>query len=148
MLTRKQWGKDRPPTGQFDGYSPQQPQTPSFPQASPGYGFPQYGGGPGAMTPQGAPQSANSANSMPAYPPSHQSPMGGPSPGARNWTQPPGSYGGPGMTPQGYGGVQMPASAGGYGRTDQNPSAGWGPQSAGAFPSNPPSNSFGVGYQG
>lgn len=142
------WGKDRPPTGQFDGYSPQQPQTPSFPQASPGYGFPQYGGGPGAMTPQGAPHSSNSANSMSAYPPNHQSPMGGPSPGGRNWNQPQGGFGGPGMTPQGYGNVQMPASAGGYGRGDQNSSGGWGPQSAGGFPSNAPSNNFGGGYQG
>lgn len=75
--------------------------------------------------------------------------MGGPSPGGRNWSQPQGSFGGPGMTPQGYGNVQMSASAGGYGRGDQNSSGGWGgPQSAGGFPSNAPSNNFGGGYQG
>ncbi|KAK5204014.1 E3 ubiquitin-protein ligase pub1 [Exophiala xenobiotica] len=49
------WGKDRPPTGQFDAYSPQtsigSATTPGgYNPASP-Y-FPQYGG-PGPMTPQG-----------------------------------------------------------------------------------------------
>ena len=52
---RSQWGKDRPPTGQFDGYSPQA-QTPGFPPTPGGYHqFPQYGppsGGP--MSPQGS----------------------------------------------------------------------------------------------
>ncbi|KAL9622162.1 MAG: hypothetical protein Q9160_003505 [Pyrenula sp. 1 TL-2023] len=50
------WGKDRPPTGQFDNYSPQTAATPGGynTQASP-YGFPQYGGPTpgGPMTPQG-----------------------------------------------------------------------------------------------
>lgn len=100
------------------------------------------------MTPQGGPHSSNSANSMSAYPPTHQSPMGGPSPGNRNWNQAQGGFGGPGMTPQGYGNVQMPGSAGGYGRGDQQHSSGnWAPQSAGGFPSNTPSNNFGA-YQG
>lgn len=47
------WGKDRPPTGQFDGYSPpSQPQSayPPTPQTF----FPQYGQ-PTAMSPQGEP---------------------------------------------------------------------------------------------
>lgn len=44
------WGKDRPPTGQFDGYSPAQPQSayPPTPQTF----FPQYGQ-PNPMSPQG-----------------------------------------------------------------------------------------------
>ena len=41
---RPSLGKHRPPIGQLDGYSPQQPPTPSYSQASPAYGFPQYGG--------------------------------------------------------------------------------------------------------
>jgi nucleolysin TIA-1/TIAR len=47
------WGKDRPPTGQFDGFNPQQAGNSGF-NAAP-Y-FPQYGGpgGPGGpMSPQG-----------------------------------------------------------------------------------------------
>ncbi|KAI9671422.1 MAG: hypothetical protein M1831_004331 [Alyxoria varia] len=43
------WGKDRPPTGQFDGYSPQTPGFGTAPQPF----FPQYGGPGGpAMSPQ------------------------------------------------------------------------------------------------
>ena len=68
------WGKDRPPSGQFDGYSPQQPQTPNYSQASPAYGFPQYGG-PQAMTPQGG---SYSAGLISGYP-NQQSPIGCPS---------------------------------------------------------------------
>ncbi|MCJ1375162.1 hypothetical protein MMC20_006396 [Loxospora ochrophaea] len=138
------WGKDRPPTGQYDGFSPQQPQTPNYPQTSPGYTFPQYGGPAGPMTPQGGPHSSTSMNSMSGYPANHQSP--GPSPASRNWPQSQGNFGGPGMPPQGYGNMQMPGSAGGYGPTDQN-SAGssWGPPSAGGFSRNPPAGNFG-GY--
>lgn len=44
-----QWGKDRPPTGQFDGFSPAQAQS-AYPQ-SPAAFFPQYGQ-PGPMSPQ------------------------------------------------------------------------------------------------
>ncbi|KAL8651848.1 MAG: hypothetical protein Q9226_004521 [Calogaya cf. arnoldii] len=150
------WGKDRPPTGQFEGYSPQQPQTPGYPpQASPAYSFPQYGG-PSPMTPQGGPHSG-SAGPMSGYPHSHHSPMGGPGPGpagAPNWNQPQGGYGGPGMSPAyqqmpgGQGG--MPHSAGGYGRNDRN-GGGWGgPASAGGYPPNqapPPNQGYG-GYHG
>ncbi|KAL8724185.1 MAG: hypothetical protein Q9181_006940 [Wetmoreana brouardii] len=144
------WGKDRPPTGQFDGYSPQQPQTPGYPQPSPAYSFPQYGG-PSPMTPQGGPHSA-SGGPMPGYP-QHQSPMAGPSPGGANWNQgPQGGYGGPGMSPGyqmpgGQGG--MPPSAGGYGRGGDRSGGGWGgPPSAGGYPSNgPPGQGYG-GYHG
>ncbi|KAI4183835.1 MAG: hypothetical protein L6R41_005158 [Letrouitia leprolyta] len=151
------WGKDRPPTGQFDGYSPQQPpNTPGYPpQVSPAYSFPQYGGGPSPMTPQGGPHSA-SGGPMPGYPPPHQSPMGGPgpSPGGPNWSQPQGGYGGPAMgqgyqMPGGQGG--MPPSAGGYGRGDRS-GGGWGgpggPPSAGGYPSNPPPGQGYGGYHG
>ena len=45
------WGKDRPPTGQFDGYSPAaQPQS-AYPPTPQAY-FPQYGQ-PNPMSPQG-----------------------------------------------------------------------------------------------
>ena len=47
-----QWGKDRPPTGQFDAFSPS-PATPGgFGQQQQQPFFPQYGG-PTPMTPQG-----------------------------------------------------------------------------------------------
>lgn len=140
------WGKDRPPTGQFDGYSPQQPQTPSYSQASPAYGFPQYGG-PQAMTPQGGP---HSAGPMPGYP-NQQSPMGAPSPAGRgNWNYT--AQGGPGMAHQGYGqmpsnGGGVPGSAGGYGRGDQMQGGYGGPPSAGGYPPNGQAGNYG-GYQG
>ncbi|KAK4554287.1 E3 ubiquitin-protein ligase pub1 [Recurvomyces mirabilis] len=44
------WGKDRPPTGQFDGYSPAQPPQSAFP-STPQTFFPQYGQ-PNPMSPQ------------------------------------------------------------------------------------------------
>ncbi|KAL8742571.1 MAG: hypothetical protein Q9190_004968 [Brigantiaea leucoxantha] len=138
------WGKDRPPTGQFEGYSPQQSQTPGYSQPSP-YGFPQYGG-PSPMTPQGGPHSSNSTGPVPGYPPSHQSPLGGYNAGPANIGQSPSAYPGPALQ-QGYqpprqGG--MPGSAGSYGRSDQG-AAGWGPPSAGGYPPNPPP---GQGYSG
>ncbi|PYH46361.1 nuclear and cytoplasmic polyadenylated RNA-binding protein pub1 [Aspergillus saccharolyticus JOP 1030-1] len=45
------WGKDRPPTGQFDNFSGQQASSPF--NSSPTPYFPQYGGPGGPMTPQG-----------------------------------------------------------------------------------------------
>ncbi|KAL4873677.1 hypothetical protein BDV12DRAFT_182067 [Aspergillus spectabilis] len=45
------WGKDRPPTGQFDNFSGQQGNSPF--NSSPGPYFPQYSGPGGPMTPQG-----------------------------------------------------------------------------------------------
>ncbi|KAL9082990.1 MAG: hypothetical protein Q9159_006049 [Coniocarpon cinnabarinum] len=48
------WGKDRPPTGQFEGYSPQMPQTsPGYPPHQAAF-FPQYGTPGGPMSPQAA----------------------------------------------------------------------------------------------
>ncbi|KAL9105606.1 MAG: hypothetical protein Q9227_009264 [Pyrenula ochraceoflavens] len=110
------WGKDRPPTGQFDNYSPQTAATPGGYSTQPSPYFPQYGGGapggPGPITPQG------------------------PSPGGRGWDgNQQGGFGGVGaamgnqfgsMPPGGAGGFgrgQMPPSAGGYG---QGPAAGFG----------------------
>jgi nucleolysin TIA-1/TIAR len=46
------WGKDRPPTGQFDGYSPAQPPQSAFPQTPQAF-FPQYGQAQNPMSPQG-----------------------------------------------------------------------------------------------
>ncbi|KIX08480.1 uncharacterized protein Z518_03136 [Rhinocladiella mackenziei CBS 650.93] len=92
------WGKDRPPTGQFDTYSPQtsigSATTPGgYNPASP-Y-FPQYGG-PAPMTPQGP-----SPGGRGAWDPNHL-----PSP----YTQSPQSAFG-----------QVPPSAGGYGRGQNAP---------------------------
>ncbi|KAL8821122.1 MAG: hypothetical protein Q9191_007374 [Dirinaria sp. TL-2023a] len=138
------WGKDRPPTGQFDQYSPHQPQTPSYGQQP--YSFPQYGG---PMTPQGGPQSAASAHPMSGYPSSHQSPMSGTSPG-RYGGQAQGGFGGAGMPPPNYqmsGGSGMPSSAGGYGR-DQSSAGGYGgPHSAGGYASSNMSSGGYGGYQ-
>src|SRR5277367_6334852 len=61
LLRLFQWGKDRPPTGQLEQYSPQTSLGSAMNSASTpgGYGtqpspyFPQYGGPPGPMTPQG-----------------------------------------------------------------------------------------------
>ena len=51
------WGKDRPPTGQFDGaFSPVPPggaPQSAYPPPTPQAFFPQYGGQPGAMSPLG-----------------------------------------------------------------------------------------------
>jgi nucleolysin TIA-1/TIAR len=135
------WGKDRPPTGQFDGYSPQQPQTPQYPPNTPSAYYPQYGGGP--MTPQGPSTTAGRPNAIPGHGP--QSPAG-PSPGGRwqdgsgGFSPQQGAYGGMpqgGMPPTG-----MPQSAGGYGRGNGPATpGGWGGNSAGAFGGN------GFGYQ-
>ena len=82
------------------------------------------------MTPQGGPPSAGSGHPMSGYP-SHQSPMGGPSPGGRYPPQPQAGYNANGMGHQVYG--QMPTSAGGYGR-DQHPAPNWSnPPSAGGY---------------
>ncbi|KAI9801187.1 MAG: hypothetical protein M1825_003461 [Sarcosagium campestre] len=137
------WGKDRPPTGQFEGYSPQQPQTPGYPQSASPY-FPQYGGpgGPGGpMTPQGGPHSAT--GSFAGHPANPQSPLG-PAAGVQRWGQEQGNFGGPSM-PQSAGYGQMPGSAGGYPRANQNQNSQWGQQSASSFGN--VGNGFG-GYQG
>ncbi|KAK8248864.1 hypothetical protein IWZ00DRAFT_489832 [Phyllosticta capitalensis] len=86
------WGKDRPPTGQFEGYSPAAGGPNSAYPPTPSAYFPQYGG-PGG--PMGSPQA-------------------GPSPGAQPFAaQSQGGFGGPAMA-QPY--QQMPGSAGGFGR--------------------------------
>jgi nucleolysin TIA-1/TIAR len=138
-LMISQWGKDRPPTGQFEGYSPQAPaSTPDAysAQPSPYGGFPQYGSpaGPGGpMAPQGRIPTLCLRSSLLI--------STGPSPGGRGgWDAQQSPYGGPPMPNQGYG--QMPGSAGGYGRGQPTPGAGWNQgqgQSHGGF---------GNGYQG
>ncbi|CAO2652006.1 Nn.00g002890.m01.CDS01 [Neocucurbitaria sp. VM-36] len=84
------WGKDRPPTGQFEGYSPAGGPNSAYPQTPSAY-FPQYGGGP-----QGGPMSPS-----------------GPSPGGQPFAQQQQAFGNPGMP---YQQMQQPGSAGGYGR--------------------------------
>ncbi|RMJ23945.1 hypothetical protein PHISP_05193 [Aspergillus sp. HF37] len=100
------WGKDRPPTGQFDNYAAQQGGSPFSPGPT-GY-FPQYGGPGTPMTPSGA------------------------APAGRGWDQA-NSFGGPGM-PGGYG--QAPVGPGGYGRGQPTPAAGWNPQNNANFGNN------------
>jgi nucleolysin TIA-1/TIAR len=100
------WGKDRPPTGQFEGYSAQQGS------GGPGFNtspyFPQYGSPGGPMTPQG------------------------PSPVGRGWDQQANNFGGPAMPAQGgYG--QLPGSAGGYGRGQTTPGSAWGQPTSASF---------------
>ncbi|KAI1624564.1 nucleolin [Exophiala viscosa] len=108
------WGKDRPPTSQFDTYSPQtsigSASTPGgYNPASP-Y-FPQYGG-PGPLTPQGKMRTASMQNMA--------NRVAGPSPGGRgNWdsNHMPSPYT---QSPQSAFG-QAPPSAGGYGRAPGPP---------------------------
>ncbi|OQN97453.1 hypothetical protein B0A48_16612 [Cryoendolithus antarcticus] len=128
------WGKDRPPTGQFDGafspagppsaypgpHTPAQPHSAFPPQAAP-Y-FPQYGQPP-AMSPQSAPPIGQfhhppAGSWPPAQTPQamHQSaggwPQGGmPPQSAGGFGQPPAQHGYPGQPPQG----QQPFGRGGYG---------------------------------
>lgn len=115
------WGKDRPPTGQFEGYSPAGGPNSAYPQTPSQY-FPQYnaGGAGGPMSPQQ-----------------------GPSPGGQPFAQQQAFGGGPGMPQQPY--PQMPGSAGGYqqGRGGQ-PQQQWGQQPQQGFGQ----NGFGGGYQG
>ncbi|KAF2225961.1 nuclear and cytoplasmic polyadenylated RNA-binding protein pub1 [Elsinoe ampelina] len=73
------WGKDRPPTGQFD-FSPASggPNSAFAPPTPSGYGFPQYGGpamSPGGPSPGGFPNQP-----PPGYPPQQYGGMA-PSPG-------------------------------------------------------------------
>ncbi|KAF2740158.1 hypothetical protein EJ04DRAFT_234076 [Polyplosphaeria fusca] len=101
------WGKDRPPTGQFDAFSPAQGPNSAFPQ-TPNQFFPQYQGGPGGpMSPSG------------------------PSPGGQPFGQNQAGFGGPGMA-QPF--QQMPGSAGGYGRGQ--PQQQWGQPNQGNFSQN------------
>ncbi|KAK7625487.1 hypothetical protein IWX47DRAFT_796308 [Phyllosticta citricarpa] len=82
------WGKDRPPTGQFEGYSPAAGGPNSAYPPTPSAYFPQYGGPGGPMgSPQGKLFTARLASQ--------------------------GGFGGPAMA-QPY--QQMPGSAGGFGR--------------------------------
>ncbi|KKY19379.1 putative nuclear and cytoplasmic polyadenylated rna-binding protein pub1 [Phaeomoniella chlamydospora] len=91
------WGKDRPPTGQFDAFSPTSAATPGgfTQQQQQQQFFPQYGG-PSPMTPQG------------------------PSPGGFGGQQ---GFAGQSMPNQSFGG--MAGSAAGYGRGQPQPTGGW-----------------------
>ncbi|KAK0365533.1 E3 ubiquitin-protein ligase pub1 [Friedmanniomyces endolithicus] len=150
------WGKDRPPTGQLDGYSPAlsaQPQS-AYPPTPQGF-FPQYAQ-PNPMSPQVAtpagqfgqhPSPGSWANPQMTPqtmhpPPGSWPPSGVPPPSAGGYggpTQTPGGYGGPGQTPGGYGGPAQ--SLGGYGGAGQTP-GGYMPH-----PQTPQSVPFGGGYR-
>ncbi|KAF4551159.1 RNA recognition motif-containing protein 16 [Elsinoe fawcettii] len=73
------WGKDRPPTGQFDFSPASGGPNSAFPPTPSGYGFPQYGGGP-AMSPGGPSPGGFPNQPPPGYPPQQYGGMG-PSPG-------------------------------------------------------------------
>ncbi|KAJ5835213.1 RNA recognition motif domain eukaryote [Penicillium robsamsonii] len=91
------WGKDRPPTGQFDNFSPQQGNAAPFNNSPVGF-FPQYGG------------PANPMNQ-------------GPAPAGRGWDQQSNNFNGPAMAGQGY---AQAGNAGGYGRGQpMSPSGNW-----------------------
>ncbi|KAF2122920.1 hypothetical protein BDV96DRAFT_639474 [Lophiotrema nucula] len=118
------WGKDRPPTGQFDGFSPAQGPNSAYPQ-TPNQYFPQYGGAPGGpMSPQG------------------------PSPGGQSFVPAQAQqqgFGQAGIPQPGPYQQPMPQSAGGYGGAGRGQQQ-WGQPGgqAGGFPQ----NGFGGGYQG
>ncbi|KAH3975265.1 hypothetical protein HBI56_084330 [Parastagonospora nodorum] len=134
------WGKDRPPTGQFEGYSPAGPNS-AYPQTPSAY-FPQYGGGGPGGPMSGGPMSGGPMSGGPmSGGPMSGGPMSpsGPSPGGQPFAQQQQGFGGPGMNypPQ----MQTPQSAGGYGRGA--PQQQWGQPQQGNFNQ----NGFG-GYQG
>ncbi|KAF2773010.1 hypothetical protein EJ03DRAFT_324062 [Teratosphaeria nubilosa] len=99
------WGKDRPPTGQFDagaaGFSPAQPQS-AFPQAQ--AFFPQYGQ-PNPMSPQAAtPGGQFGHNPSPGSWSQAMTPQSAIQPSPGQWP--------PQMAPQSAGGYQSPAQYG------------------------------------
>ncbi|KAI7094326.1 hypothetical protein KC339_g11645, partial [Hortaea werneckii] len=106
------WGKDRPPTGQFDGYSPAQGPQSGFPPTPQAF-FPQYGQAnpmsPQAQTPGGqfAPQQPPQVGNW--QPPSMTPQNMHPTPGSWPSQMPPQSAGGfASQTPGGFG---MPPQA-------------------------------------
>lgn len=135
------WGKDRPPTGQFDGFSPaaQTQQPPSAFPGTPQTFFPQYGQ-PGPMSPQAGTPGGQYAQHPP--PGSWQQTSGmAPPPQGMHHQPSPGSWGPPQLTPQ---------SAGGYaGAPPQGPPAGYGipPQGPPPQASAPFGGRGGYGYQ-
>ncbi|KAF7718913.1 RNA recognition motif-containing protein [Penicillium ucsense] len=93
------WGKDRPPTGQFDNFSPQQ-------AAAAAAAAPPFNNGPGFFPQYGGP--ANPMNQ-------------GPAAAGRGWDQQGNNFGGPGMPAQGYA-----QGNGGFGRGQpMSPSGNW-----------------------
>jgi nucleolysin TIA-1/TIAR len=136
------WGKDRPPTGQFEGYSPAQPQS-AFPPQTPQAYFPQYGQ-PNPMSPQGL----YSQNFYIWHKHNLLTPLPAATPGGQFGHQPnPGSWPSQQMTPQSIhtsqGGwptpqIAAPQSAGGY-ASGQTP---------GGYGMPPQQVPFGRGYGG
>lgn len=117
MLTPEfQWGKDRPPTGQFDGYQGQQAGGPGF-NAAP-Y-FPQYGVPGGPMSPQGELVQQNQHGQSPRM---YFDNLSGPAPAGRGWDQQGNNFSGGAVPGQGY---QGPNNGGGYGRGQNNSGNNW-----------------------
>ncbi|KAH9866291.1 hypothetical protein J1614_008857 [Plenodomus biglobosus] len=139
------WGKDRPPTGQFEGYSPAGGPPSAYPQTPNAY-FPQYGGGP-----QGGPMSGGPMSGGPMSPSGERhrrklqyrnkqsNARAGPSPGGQAFAQQQQAFGNPQMA---YQQMQQPGSAGGYGRGAPQQQQ-WGQSPQAAFNQ----NGYG-GYQG
>jgi len=100
------WGKDRPPTNQFEQqpFSPAAGPNSAYPPTPSGYGFPQYGGPGGPMSP--------AAHTPTGQPFQNQGGFGGPGM-AQPYQQMPGNQGGYGRGPQGGG--QWGAPAGNFG---------------------------------
>lgn len=114
IYSLSQWGKDRPPTGQFDNFSPQQGNAAPFNNSPAGF-FPQYGGPANPMN-QGEPSIRRiSRHSLTG--------VIGPAPAGRGWDQQPNNFNGPAMAGQGY---AQAGNAGGYGRGQaMSPSGNW-----------------------
>jgi len=97
------WGKDRPPTGQFDGFSPTQAPPSAYGQTPQAF-FPQYTQ-PTAMSPQAATPGAQFQQPSPGAWPANMAPQPM-HPGQPGWPaqqMPPQSAGGyGGQTPGGY----------------------------------------------
>ncbi|KAF2723632.1 nuclear and cytoplasmic polyadenylated RNA-binding protein pub1 [Polychaeton citri CBS 116435] len=110
------WGKDRPPTGQFDGYSPAAQPHSAFPQ-TPQFGFPQYGQ-PNPMSPQAGTPAGQFQHPTPGSWQSQVTPQSAhPQPGS--WPQPgmqPPSAGGFAMQPGAYGAMTPQGGSAPFGR--------------------------------
>jgi len=125
------WGKDRPPTGQFDGYSPAGGQQPGYPPTPSAY-FPQYGQA-GAMSPQATTPSGTFNHPAPGSWQTNGMPGQGMHPNAGGWPSQPQSAGG-------FNGQQTPGGFMGQGIV-QNIGQGIGQNNA-------QSAQFGRGYGG
>lgn len=120
-----QWGKDRPPTGQFDNFAAPQGNAAAFGNGPAGF-FPQYGG---AANPMNQGKLHNSSELLHLL-----ISASGPAPAGRGWDQQANNFNGAAMAGQAY---AQAGNAGGYGRGQpMSPSGNW-----------DQSNNFNGGYQ-